>query len=152
MKLVSSLLCGPESAHDLLSARDFHRGEEKTDRSFDSAHAVLAPLSQYLAHHYDIFYLCVHLPKLQSLQYLLYDNIRALAGDVPSALTGCRWSNLCDGLGGNVRIFPHLLHAVWSALARGALEQKCYQTNSAMKKYEPTLTRLGAVFLMTSIR
>lgn len=38
---------------------------------------------------------------LQSLECLSYSNIRALAGDFPSAHTGCRWSNLRDEPGGN---------------------------------------------------
>lgn len=108
----------------------FHRGEEKTDSSSGSARAVLVPLSSHRRLHYYIFYLCVHLLTLQSPQS----------------------SNLHDGPAGNARIFPHLLCVVCSALARGALEHKCYQTHSAMRKYESMLTRLDAVFLMTTIR
>lgn len=142
IKLVISLVCGPESANDLLSVEDFHRSEEKTDNSLHAFYYVLNLL----------FYLCVHFHMLQSLQCLSYSNICVLAGDFPSALTGCRWSNLHDGPGGNTRIFAHLLCAVCSTLALGALEQNCYQTNSAMRKYESMLTRLDAVFLMTTIR
>lgn len=100
-----------------------------------------------------IYFTCVCIYMWYTHYSLLsYNNIRVLAGDFPSAFTGRRWSNLRDGPGGNARIFPHLLRVVCSALARGALEQKCYQTNSAMRKYESMLTRLDAVFLMTTIR
>lgn len=45
MKLVISLVCGPESAHELSLAEDFHRGEQKTDSLSDLARALLLPLS-----------------------------------------------------------------------------------------------------------
>lgn len=81
---------------------------------------------------------------------LSYNNIRVLAGAQLSVGIGGLIFTM--DLVGNAQIFPHLLRAVCSALARGALERKCYQTNSAMRKYESMLTRLDAVFLMTTIR
>lgn len=96
-----------------------------------------------------IYFTCVCIYMCYShYSVLSYNNICALAGDQPSVAIG----GLIFAMDLVKTHFPHLLCAVCSTLARGALEQKCYQTNIAMRKYESMLTRLDAAFLMTTIR
>lgn len=167
MKPVSSLECGSESAHDVVSAaaiRTF-RGEKR-----QTTHPVKLTLLRCLEiniYYVIIIYFTAHAMRhegrevnakfyisstLQSLQCCIHhlahpSNICARTGDFPSAPIGRGGSNLRDDPVGNVQIFPP---SAPRGLRRGALEQKKnrHQTNGAMKKHEST----HAVFLMATIR